>query len=156
MYYANQRCVKINREVVKKTTNRKFLVCYIDNIERAEKELSKTAFQVYMYLICNKDEYELEYSTTHISMKTGMCIESARKAFLELEKCGYLVENADNKHFYNFYEVPQKTKKINIYREAREFMDDETGEVFNLTYGQLLEMIENEAEAKQLWEDAGK
>lgn len=145
MYYTNQRLVAINREIVKKTTNRKYLCCYIDNIEEAMKKLSKTGFQVYIYLLCNRDGYELEYSPTHISYKTSMCLESARKAFIELEKNGYLIQSKESKHFYTFYEKPiEQEKEHNIVNPL-------TGEIISITYREALKQFG--LQGILLWED---
>ena len=92
MYYSNQKMVAINREIPKKTSNKPYLCCYTENIEKAMKDLSKSAFQCYVYLLCNRNGYELEYSPKHISMKTNICLESARKSFLELQKKGYIIQ----------------------------------------------------------------
>ena len=73
----------------------------------------------------------------------------------ELIDKGYMIQDTERKHFYNFYEEPQKHNKITIQREQRQFTDLDTGEIFYLTYADLLENVGNESEAKQLWEAAG-
>ena len=145
MYYSNQKMVAINREIPKKTSNKPYLCCYTENIEKAMKDLSKSAFQCYVYLLCNRNGYELEYSPKHISMKTNICLESARKSFLEMEKKGYLIASAENKHFYNFYETPQK-------REIKKtIINPYTGEVLEgLTYTETMKLF-GYVEGIQLW-----
>lgn len=153
MYFPNQKQIKINRELVEKSNGRLFLVAFQDNISEAMITLSHTGFKVYMSLIFNKNNYCLEYSPKYVSQITGMCLDTARKGLKELQTKGYLIPTDDREKFYNFYEVRRYTK-INIQKEKREFIDNDTGEVLNLTYAELLENIGNEVEAKQIWRDA--
>ena len=143
-YYPNQKLVAINRDIPKRTTNKQYLCCYTDNIEQAMRNLTKSAFQCYIYLLCNRTGYELEYSPTHISMKTGMSRESARRAFIELENKGYLIESAGSKHFYNFYETPQN-KEV-----KKEIVNPYTGEVMTLNYLDTMKLF-GYVEGIQLW-----
>jgi len=144
MYFPNQRCVSIQREEVKKANGRKYLICYIDNLNRAMKELNKSTFQCYIYLLCNKDKYSVEYSTTHISMITSISAESARKAFLELEQKGYIVRSKDNNKFYNFYENPD------MREEEREVINPYTGECLYLTYKETIKLF-GYTEGLKMW-----
>lgn len=147
MYFRNQRMIAINRETPKKSSNKKYLCCYIENIERAMKDLSKTAFQCYIYLLCNKNGFELEYSPAHISLTTGMCIESARKAFSELNQKGYLVECKGCNKFYNFYEKPLERE------EVRSITNPYTGEIIEMTYQETMKMF-GYVEGITIWEGA--
>lgn len=52
---------------------------------------------------------------------------------------------------YEFYEYPKKTPIIKPMGEVREFIDDETGEVFKYSYNQLISIV-GEKRAADLWE----
>lgn len=152
-FYPNQRQIVINREVVQKgiAGNRVFLVAYQDNIINAMTTLSHTAFKVYLCLLFNKDQYSVEYSPEHISHIAGMTATTARKAFKELEENNFLIR-VDDKHFL-FYEYPKKSLSLKPSEEKREFIDDESGEVYHLTYKELVEIMGN-ADCLSMWKGA--
>lgn len=162
MYYPKQRQLTINREKVERTSGNKFLCVYEDSIKTAYKELTKSAFQVWLYLICNKDKYNTEYSTTHISQITDMSVETARKAFLELEKKCYIIPKNDSKVFYNFYERPQtvdyvideETGEIIHYKDKKQFYDeyiDGRKDYYVMTFEEVLYGCSCVEEALELW-----
>ena len=146
MYYRNQRLITIMRETPNRNSGRKYLCAYEDNLFRAMKTLSRTAFDCYIYLLCNKDGYEKEWSPAHVSQVTGVSIESVRRSFSELENKGYLKESEYNKHFYTFYEVPQIQDKS----DTKEILNPYTGEYITLTYIQTLAMFGVE-KGNELW-----
>ena len=150
-YYVGQRQVIINRDnVTKGAAKRSYLVAYQDNLIQAMKTLTGTAFRVYLCLLFNKDKYSLEYSPEHISKIAGMCLPSARKAFKELQECGY-IEELDKRH-YVFYEVPKITLSLKPHEERREFIDNDSGEILKLTYNELSNIVgEN---AFSMWQGA--
>lgn len=134
--FPNQREVIINREqVVKGTSGRQYVCCYSDNLFKAMRELSKTAFEVYVYLLCNKQGYSLEYSTAHISQMTGICVESARKAFLELCEKNYIENVEDTSYQYNFFEVKRNKE------ERKKIIDPYTREEICMTYRDLVKSV---------------
>ena len=152
-FYPNQRQIVINREVVQRGSagNRVFLVAYQDNIINAMETLSHTAFKVYLCLLFNKDQYSVEYSPEHISRIAGMTATTARKAFKELEE-NYFLVRVDDKHFL-FYEYPKKTLALKPYEEQRDFIDNDTGEVYHLTYKELVEAMGQE-DCFSIWKGA--
>lgn len=148
-FIPNQKIIKINREkVVKGLSNgRLYLVAYQDNLLSAMKNLSHTAFKVYVYLLFQKDGYSVCYSPEYIHKAANMCKDTARKAIKELIEKGYIDENEKG---YDFYEYPRKTPVIKPIGEVKEFIDDETGEVLRYSYNQLLSIV-GEEQAKELW-----
>ena len=80
-----------------------------------------------------------------------MTATTARKAFKELEENNYLIR-VDDKHFL-FYEYPKKSIALKPSEEKREFIDDESGEVFHLTYKELVEITGNK-DCLSLWNEA--
>ena len=149
-YIPNQRVIKINREkVVKGLSNgRLYLVAYQDNLQTAMKNLSHTAFKVYVYLLFQKDGYSICYSPEYLRKQANMCKDTARKAIKELIDKGYIDETEKG---YDFYECPRKAPVIKPIGEVREFVDDETGEIVKYSYNQLVSIV-GEEQAKELWE----
>lgn len=76
-----------------------------------------------------------------------MCKDTARKAIKELIEKGYIDKTERG---YDFYEYPKKTPVIKPLGEVREFIDDETGEVYKYSYNQLVAAV-GEAQAAELW-----
>lgn len=151
MFYANQKQIVIHREKVIKTSGKKFLCVYEESLKRAFKSLSNSAFKTYIYLLNNRDGYSLEYSPAAISAETGLSLETIRRNFKELEEKRFLIKSNDRNNLYDFYEVHMPN--IGIKVERREFVDDETGEIYNLSYRELIDMV-GEEEAKYMWEES--
>ena len=152
-FIPNQKIVKINREKVDKGTGagRNYLIAYQDNISAACSALSHTAFKVYIYLLFSKDQFKIAFSPEHIHQITGICNESARRAFRELLEKGYIEQNEKS---FDFYEYPRRKPIIKPIGEKREFVDDETGEIYIYTYEQLAAAVGKE-QAAALWEVKG-
>lgn len=150
-YIPNQKIVKVNREkVIKGLSNgRLFLVAYQDNLMGAMKNLSHTAFKVYLYFLLQKDGYSVAFSPEYLHKSANMCKDTARNAFKELVSKGYIDENDRG---YEFYEQPKKSPQIIPVGEKREFVDSETGEIFLYSFNQLVSVVGAE-QAKELWED---
>ena len=148
-FIPNQKIIKINREKVDKGTGsgRNYLVAYQDNISAAMKSLSHTAFKVYIYLLFNKDQFKIAYSPEYIHQISGICNESARRAFKELTAKGYIEETGKS---FSFYEYPRRNPVIKPKGEVREFVDDETGEIYKYCYEQLVAAV-GEEQAAALW-----
>ena len=149
-YIPNQKVIRINREKVVKgaTGGRLFLVAYQDNILTAMKSLSHTAFEIYIYLLLQKDGYSVCYSPEYIHKAANMCKDTARKGLKELIEKGYIDEKDKG---YDFYEYPRKKQELKPIGEKKEFVDSETGEVFVYSYNQLVAAV-GEEQAAALWE----
>ena len=145
MFYANQKEIKINRKKIN-STNGKYMIAYQDDIKAAMNSLSKSAFIVYIYLLFNKDGYKFDYSPAHIAGETGISKESARNALKELEEESYIVNHGKN--HYEFYE--EKKTRLIMEVKRKEFIDDETGEIFRYTYEELKNAVGEENAAK-MW-----
>lgn len=105
--YPNQSTLKIIRNNVNTGTGkeRPFLIAYQDTLKEAMTKLNGTAFKVYLFLLFNRDQFVLAYSPKYISKEIGICADSVRSAFKQLEAKGY-IENYKGKH--TFYEVPRR------------------------------------------------
>ena len=102
MYYTNQKQITIKKEIVigSKKHQQPYLIAYKINLEDAMKDLTATAFKVYICLLCNKNNYTIEYSPEHISRVAGICKDSARKALIQLEQKGYLKQINDHQYIF--------------------------------------------------------
>ena len=150
-FIPNQKIVRINREQVVKAaaSGRLYLVAYQDNILAAMKNLSHTAFKVYMFFLFHKDNYTMAFSPEYIHKAANICKDTVRKAFKELCEKGYICENDRG---LDFYEYPQ-IRRIKPAGEKKTFVDEETGEVYEYTYEQLTAAVGKE-QAAALWGDA--
>lgn len=151
MRYFNQRKATIHRDLVKKNSGRLFLCIYQDNLINAMKDLGGSAIQAYLCLAFNKDGYKIDISPAYISKNCGICLDTARKALKELESKGYIIK--DDNGNYAFYE--RKIDQKRLFIEKREFTDVETGEIYELSYSELMNIV-GETEAKGMWEAAKK
>lgn len=149
MSYANQKIITINRTLPEKNTKEAYLCIYTDRIQQAAKNLNNTAFKLYMCLVMNANNFNLEFSPQYISNTYGISLTSARRAIDELIAAGYVVEERNNR--YSFYELPQKNEKIEIVKEKRGFKLP-SGEVRYFTYKELLTINEGDvAETDADW-----
>lgn len=113
-YYANQKQLTIHRDVVRSESGRPFIYAYNDNLLQAMDDLSASAFKVYVYLLMNKDGYKKEFSPAAIAENVKIHKDTARDAFKQMIRKGYLEQVKDYK--YNFYEVP----KIHLFLKYSE------------------------------------
>lgn len=93
MSVPNQKVLTV---IKSQTTTPPFLQISADDWQTAFKELSPSAFGVYLHLAQNADGYKYEYSPTAIENTGIMSKGTATKARQELEKKGYI----DNGCFY--------------------------------------------------------
>lgn len=125
MYFPNQRQITCYRENVEKDNirlNNVFLCVYQENICEAMKNLTHTAFKVYVCLITNRSGYTIEFSPAHISQLSGLHPDTIRKAFKELQEKGYIECANEEKNLYMFYEnervknrQKEKERRYNYY-----------------------------------------
>lgn len=152
-FIAQQKHIKIIRQSVQKVKNngRKYLIAYQDNIQNAMGELSHSAFKVYIYLLFNKTNFTLAYSPEYISKIANMCKQTSRKALKQLIQKGYLIQT--DKYNYDFYEVPILSANIKAREQQRQFIDNDTGEVYHYTLSELKQIV-GDIRALALWEVA--
>ena len=151
-FIPNQKIVHINRErVVKGSTasGRLYLIAYQDNISAAMKDLSNSAFKIYIYFLFHKDGYSIAYSPEYLRKAANICKDTVRKAFHELQEKGYIIESDRG---YEFYEYPKYSANIKPVGEQREFIDTDTGEIFRYSFDQLVSIVGKEA-AVEMWGD---
>ena len=117
MLYPNQRGITIHKELIQQGSKEPFLAVKNVSLFYAMKDLTNSAFKVYIYFLANRDKYRMGISPAAIKNQTGVCIETARKAIRELEIKGYIVYAGDMK--YHFFEIPHKDENFGFecYRE---------------------------------------
>lgn len=112
----NQRSILINRDMPQKESKEKYLAVYEKNLTAAAQELSEAPFKLYIYLLCNKDKYDLWFSPKVFAGIYGLNKDTARRAFNTLVELGYIIECGKNQ--YSFHETPQKKSSLTIERPA--------------------------------------
>lgn len=144
-----------------KGNKKPYLCAYTENIEAAAKDLTPVAFKLWLYFASNQNEYMEGFSSANFSDKYGCDIKSAKAAFNILIEKKYLVLADGYKKRYVFYEKPQTDNAITISSaiglnlQKKRFVDEDTGEYYELTFKELVEACEGDKEiAKQLWEVA--
>lgn len=119
MYFPNQRQITCHRENVEKNSmkvNNLFLCVYQENLCEAMKNLTHTAFKVYVCLLFNRSGYTIEFSPAYINQLCGLHPDTIRKAFKELQEKGYVVAANETQTLFNFYE----NDKVKRNKENRE------------------------------------
>lgn len=108
----NQRSIITHKE----KTNNECLDNYYAKInlralQNAMSTLTPKAFELWIYLSKNQDNYFLWLSKADFLKWSNVCKSSYHNAFRELERLGYLIEKDSNQ--YDFYEMP-KGEQIGI------------------------------------------
>lgn len=158
----NQKTITIQKTEVEKGNgkNKPYLIAYVDIIEAAARDLSNTAFKLYMYLLSNSNGYISAFSPKDVSERYGCSVDSARDAFKTLEAKGYIALEEGMKAKYIFKDkkdtpIASLPTAIAANLQKKKFKDDDTGEIYEMTFKELLAALDNnEAAAKQLWEVA--
>lgn len=100
----NQRVVTIHKPAHKKGD---FTTVGITVMLNAMQELSYSGFMLYCYFMLNADGFEQIISPAYILKNTALTKNTYHKAFHELESKGYLVQSANAKTLFDFYEIPK-------------------------------------------------
>ena len=85
-----------------------YLIACEDIIEAAARNLSNTAFKLYMYLLSKPNGCSFPFSPKDVSEKYGCSVDSAREALKVLETKGYITLEKDTKTNYIFKERVSK------------------------------------------------
>lgn len=150
--YANQKIIKIKRTPIKEGDL--FLKVKTDNLFEACRQITNLSeMKVWLYLTANANNYEMAFSPQAMSALTGLSINSIKEGINSLINKGFLhLEEGKTAH-YDFTEIPEKVKPT-FTIPKRGFVNQQTGEVLYLTFTELLEIIQNEEDAKSLWDTA--
>ena len=111
MTVPNQRLVRIHKDNKQKDP---FLSININLLAAVYQDLkSAPSFFMYIYFCCNKDNFVVEFSPSHIENKFGFPKSTARDHFNKLIEKGYLVRKNENSNMYDFYAQPEHIKTQN-------------------------------------------
>ena len=123
----NQKIVTIH----KKTYNRDFIVLGNEDWERVAniEGNSKAPLILYLYLLENKDSFELELSPQKLVNQFGSSRRTWERAIQVLIAERYLVAAGNGNKYYDFYQSPQEIKEVNLECNFKEFLAlDEGGQ----------------------------
>ena len=130
--YPNQKIVTIHKEPL----NGNYLGINRDVLFEACKRLTPYEFELYVYLACNRDNYELRLSQSAVNSAIGMPRSTYYDQVHNLINKGYLVENQGNR--YDFYERPRGETKERVSRDAVETPVNSGGFDFTALSGKSL------------------
>ena len=106
-----QKLVRIHKDNQQKAP---FLSISVNLLAAVYHDLkSAPSFFIYIYFCCNKDNYVVEFSPSHIEKKFGFPKSTARDHFNKLIEKGYLVRKSENSNMYDFYSEPPHIKTQN-------------------------------------------
>ena len=138
-HYANQKTIIIHRSnpIGEK---KQYLAIDCQALSTAARTLTPSGLKLFLYLASNQDGYQKDYSPKDFSNIYGVSVDAARKARLDLQVNGYLVENENGK--LEFYEQPREKLEFAIAQERRKFKMT-NGSFVCLTYEECLEEANN-------------
>ena len=106
MSVANQKNLELHKQ--EKATKDELIAVRSQKAERlAAKNLSPSAFKVWLYVTANKNGYSFDLSSADVADAYGVSARSFTAAMKELETAGYIVPKTDKKRYYDFYDMPQ-------------------------------------------------
>ena len=153
--FPNQKMVQIHRDMPKQTKENKrpYVIAYTDVISEAAKNLGTkhTAFKLYLYFLCNREDYFSALSPQDFANQYGVSLKAAKDAVNELIAAGYLVHR--EKKTYDFYETPHNDE-IEPVEEIRKKFKTKSGNVLELTFDELVEKIGDKKAAEEKWRNA--
>ena len=114
--YANQNVVTIKRE----ETKAPFISINESSVAAAMKNLTPVQFQVWLYLIKNKNDIDWAVSPEAAEQQWGISKSSFRKAFTTLKEKGYLIQKKGSSTHFLLYELPKKVEEIQENEEKNE------------------------------------
>ena len=119
--------------IQKGTYEDNFLQVGNDEWQKAARELSGSAFKLYLYLAGNKDGYDLALSQKDVESTTGLSKNTYHRVVEELETKGYL--SCAKSNVYTFSTSPSEVSPQNGYipkmgtTQNREGISPKLGEV---------------------------
>lgn len=116
----------------------------IEEIREAAKNLTPSAFKLYLYLVENEDGWEFVLSPKDFQNSYGLAESTYRKAKQELVDKGYIEEKPKN-HF-EFYSSPTN-KRISLESLRQEV--NKIGQVIQIYDSELLEQFLEKAKKIQ-------
>lgn len=106
----NQDTIKINKSPADKKNI--YTVINLEALKEAVNDLNTSAFKLYIYLAKNQNNYTMALSRKAFLQWSGIKNKDTYfNAKHKLIEKGYLIQDKNNEHLYNFYEVKQPKKQ---------------------------------------------
>ena len=119
--YPNQNIVKIHKQSYK----RDFLQIGVEEWQQASKDLTPSAFKIYLYLASNANNYNLALSKQDINNKLGISFTRYYEAISLMKKLHYLCSEGGNYLHFFLKPNPEFEKEHGI----REWQNPESEEL---------------------------
>lgn len=100
----NQRNINVNKEEC--NTENLYAKINIEAMNSAMNNLKANTYKLWSYFAQNQNKHSLWLSPVDVQVKTGMSESTYHRAFDELVDKLYLIKDAKDQRYYNFYEVP--------------------------------------------------
>ncbi len=102
----NQKVVIVHRDSI--SQGESFIQIKKENFYAAYKDLGQTCTILYLYLVGNKEGFELAFSPRAVLNQLGMPESTTRDQINKLIDKGYLVQRKEGSNIYDLYEKPIK------------------------------------------------
>lgn len=107
----NQRSIKTHKELTdNKAEDNYYAKINLVALQKAMKDLTPYAFQLWVYISKNQDNHFFWLSKTDFLSWANMGASSYYNAFNELKKKKYLIEKDDKSNHFDFYEIKREDK----------------------------------------------
>lgn len=124
MSFPNQKKIIITRSTDKVLED--YLKVSNENLYLAMKDLKSTTFLLWIYLVDNANNFQLDLYPSDFIEKSGLSYKTYTRAFKELLEKEYLIQSEKNNKWYLFKEKsdlvkPQKTKQEQVKSLKEEY-----------------------------------
>lgn len=110
--FANQKTFKINRPDLPIKKTEPFLAIEKSTLFTAMQLLNGVPLKLYLYLLSNKEGFQLDYSPQYFADHCGVSLNAAKQAVGSLIECGYLIPMEGRGNHYDFYPIPQSIPTV--------------------------------------------
>ena len=152
--FPNQKKVITQKQTPSKASGKQYLAVYTETLQNAAKDLTFSAFKVYLWFLSNRNDYEDVFSPALISEAWGGDRDTLRDSFKVLVDKGYLTLKEGTKATYIFTDKPITALPSALGEALKKKSFRIDGEQVLLTYKELLAYCDgDEAMAKEYWRD---
>lgn len=109
----NQKIIAIKGKAICDNDNL-YAKININAMFNAMKVLSPRAFEVWLYLAKNQNNYTFSFSPVAVQNETGIPKKTVQDSIRALIDNNYLIQRNDDSNIYDFYEIPQEKEEETI------------------------------------------
>lgn len=109
----NQKIINIKSKALCDTDNL-YAKVNINAMLQAMKNLTPRAFEIWLYLAKNQNNYTFSFSPLSVQKETGIPKKTVQDCIRVLIENNYLIQRNDDSNIYDFYEIPQEKEEENI------------------------------------------